>query len=406
MKKFDETIKYIRSFIKWIIIAGVVGLTGGVVGGIFHRLIEYATHFRGETPYLLYFLPLGGVIIVFLYKLSGLEKDPGTNVIISSVSKGDKVPFLMAPLIFISTIITHMLGGSAGREGAALQLGGSMAYRIGKLFKLNEVEMHTIVMCGMSAVFSALFCTPVTAAIFAIEVISVGLFYYSSILPCFFASYIACIISLMLGNEAPAFIITNIPDFSFDIIFKVIIAGIVFALVSISECKIFHESHKLLEKYFPNRYFRIIFGGILIIIMTLLIGNRDYNGAGMDVITRAIGGNVIWYAFILKILFTAITLGSGFKGGEIVPTFFIGATLGCAIGNIVGLDSGFCAALGLISVFCGVVNCPVSSIILSIELFGSDGIVFFALSCAVCYMMSGKSSLYSSQKFINSKIDM
>ena len=404
-KEYSENIKsYLKSFIKWIIVAGVTGAVGGFIGGIFHRLIEFATEFRGENPQIIYFLPLAGLIIVFLYRIMGLKKDPGTNVVLLSVAKEEKVPLAMSPLIFISTIITHLFGGSAGREGAALQLGGSLAYSIGRILKLDEKDMHTIVLCGMSAVFSALFCTPVTAAVFAMEVVSIGVMYYSAIVPCMLASFVACIISMALGNHAVAYTITSIPGFNIEIIVKVAVVALFCGLFSIVECVVMKRTHKLLDKKIPNPYIRVLVGGVLVVILTLIVGNNEYNGAGMNVIERVINGEVIWYAFILKLIFTAITIGSGFKGGEIVPTFFIGATLGSLIGSLIGLDSGFAAAVGLICMFCGVVNCPLASIILSVELFGAQGLAMFAIGCAVSYMMSGNYGLYSSQKIIYSKI--
>ena len=395
---------YLKTFIKWIIVAGVTGAVGGFIGGIFHRLIEFATEYRVHNSSIIYFLPIAGLLIVFLYRVMGLKKDPGTNIVLSSVSAEDKVPLAMSPLIFLSTIITHLFGGSAGREGAALQLGGSLAYSIGKVFRLDRQDMHIIVLCGMSAVFSALFCTPVTAAVFAIEVVSIGIVCYSAIMPCIIASFVACIISVALGNHAVAYTLSVIPEFDFVSIGKVCAVAFLCGVFSIVECVTLKKTHKLLDKIIANPYIRVFAGGLVIVVLTLLIGNNDYNGAGMNVVERTIGGEVIWYAFILKLIFTAITIGSGFKGGEIVPTFFIGATLGALIGSIIGLDVGFSAAVGLIAMFCGVVNCPVASIILSVELFGAGGLPLFALTCAVSYMMSGNFGLYSSQKIMYSKI--
>lgn len=402
--RLERMYLYIKTFMKWLVISGITGAAGGIVGGVFHKFIEYATAIRVSNPAIIYFLPLAGVVIAFLYRIFGLKKDPGTNTVLASVRTEKPVPWVMSPLIFISTVITHLFGGSAGREGAALQLGGSIAYTIGHILRLDDKDMHEVVLCGMSAVFSALFCTPVTAAIFAIEVISVGVVYYSALVPCIFASYVACIISKCFGNSAVYYALSFVPDFNIAVILKIILVGAVCGGFSIVECVTMKKTHFLLERIFKNSYIRAFAGGAIIVLATVLIGTRDYNGAGMDVIQRAINGNVIWYAFLLKLAFTAITIGSGFKGGEIVPTFFIGATLGCLAGKIIGLDPGFCAAAGLVCMFCGVVNCPVTSIILSIELFGSEGVALFAIACAVSYMLSGNYGLYTSQKIMYSKI--
>ncbi len=404
MEKFKYAYSYFKAFVKWIVIAGVVGIFGGVTGGAFHLFIGYATNLRTQNPNIIFFLPAVGLIIVFLYRICGLRKDPGTNTVISAVRENNNVPALMAPLIFVSTILTHLCGGSAGREGAALQLGGSISGVIGRVFKLDEKDRHTVILCGMSAVFSALFITPVTAVVFALEVISVGVMYYSSLLPCVVASFTACIISTLMGNEETFYLLGSIPAFDAYSVIRVVGVAIICGLFSIVMCVTMKKSHKLLDKLFPNDYIRVIAGGAAIILLTFIAGNNDYNGAGMDVAERALNGEAVWYAFILKLIFTAITIGSGYKGGEIVPTFFIGATLGCTLGPLVGLDNGFCAAVGLVAMFCGVVNCPVASVILSVELFGAEGLPLFAVACAVSYMLSGNFGLYSSQKIMHSKI--
>jgi H+/Cl- antiporter ClcA len=310
----------------------------------------------------------------------------------------------MAPLIFISTVITHLLGGSAGREGAALQLGGSIGYRIGNLFRLDEKDMHLIILCGMSSVFSALFGTPITATVFAMEVVSVGVIYYSGFIPCIISSLTAFQVSLLFGINPVKFSLGVIPGPTLSVIIKTIILAILCAVISIIFCIALHKTHMLLVKLLSNDYIRIAIGGFAIIILTFLLRTGDYNGAGMDVITRAMNGNAKPEAFILKIVFTAITIGAGYKGGEIVPTFFIGATFGCLIGNLIGLNPGFSAAIGLVALFCGVVNCPISSIFLSVEIFGSQGLILFVIACGVTNMLSGNYGLYSSQKLIYSKL--
>lgn len=404
LKKIKSIKNYIITFIKWIVVAGITGALGGGIGSLFHISVEYATKLRLEHDWIIFMLPLGGIIIVFLYKLLNKTEDMGTNLVINSVRTDGKVPFIMAPLIFISTVITHLCGGSAGREGAALQLGGSIGSQVGKLLKLDEKDMHLITLCGMSGVFAALFGTPLTATFFSMEVISVGIIYYSSFIPCIVSSLVAYKISLCLGIEPVAFVLKYIPDNSIENIVKVSILGVMCAVVSIVFCKALHKTNSVLSSLIKNNYYKIIFGGIIIVALTFLLGTRDYNGAGMDIIANAINGNVNGEAFILKIIFTAITISVGYKGGEIVPTFFVGSTFGCAAAGLIGLDPGFGAAIGLVALFCGVVNTPITSIILSIELFGSEGILLFAIACGVSYMLSGYYSLYSSQKIVYSKL--
>lgn len=393
----------IRVFFKWIIISVIIGLISGVVGSIFHISVEFATRTRIENPWILYLLPFGGLMIVFLYK-KGMSGDPGTNLVINSIRTDANVPFLMAPLIFIGTVITHLLGGSAGREGAALQLGGSLGSQIGNLIGLDEKDMHLVTLCGMSGVFAALFGTPLTATFFSMEVISIGIIYYSAFIPCIVSSLTAYGVSLFFGLEPVRFSLSVFPELSLINIVKVIILGSLCAIVSIVFCEVLHKSDKYLKRLITNGYLRVFIGGTIIVLLTLIIGSRDYNGAGMDIILNAINGSARPEAFILKMIFTAITIGVGYKGGEIVPTFFIGSTFGCIFGSFLGLDPCFGAAVGLVALFCGVVNTLITSIILSIELFGSGNIMLFAIACGVSYMESGYYSLYSSQKIMYSKI--
>lgn len=403
-QKLSSIGRYTVTFIKWILIAGLTGIIGGTIGSLFHLSVEYVTSYRVNNSMVLYLLPLGGIAIVFLYNLSHSYDEAGTNLVIDSVRKDGKVPASMAPLIFISTVITHLFGGSAGREGAALQLGGSIGSQIGNIIGLDEKDMHLVTLCGMSGVFSALFGTPLTATFFAMEVVSIGIIYYSSFIPCIVASIVAYGISLLFDLEPVRFTLNLIPAFTIENMIKVGILAVLCAVVSIIFCEALHKTNFLFKKYIKNSYLRIFVGGIIIIGFTIIVGCRDYNGAGMDIITNAINGNAKTEAFLLKIIFTAITIGAGYKGGEIVPTFFVGATFGCVVGGYLGLDPGFGAAVGLVALFCGVVNTLISSIILSVELFGAQDIMLFSIACGVSYMLSGYYSLYSSQKIIYSKL--
>lgn len=408
MEEIIQKLKYIKSylitFIKWVAIAVATGTCGGIVGSFFHKSVEYVTEIRIANEWIIFALPFGGLIIVYLYKLFKLDSNIGTNLIIDSIRTDGKVPIAMAPLIFVSTVITHLFGGSAGREGAALQLGGSIGAQIGNMLKLDEKDMHAITLCGMSGVFAALFGTPLTATFFAMEVISVGIIYYSSFIPCIVSSIVAYKISLLFGLEPVHFNLKIIPAISASSVIKVTVLGALCAIVSIVFCESLHKTSKFVKKYIKNEYLRIALGGLVIIILTMMLRNTDYNGAGMNIISKAINGEAKYEAFFLKIIFTAITIGVGYKGGEIVPTFFIGSTFGCIAAKFLGIDPGFGAAIGLIALFCGVVNTLISSIILSIELFGADGVILFSIACGVSYMLSGYYSLYSSQKIVYSKL--
>ena len=392
----------LKTFFKWLLLSGITGICCGVIGSLFHLCMEFATEFRTGHSFMVYFLPVAGLVIVFLYSICGLKNDPGTNIIITSIRTEGKIPVRMAPLIFISAFITHLFGGSAGREGAALQIGGGLSAEIARILKMDERNGNLLVMCGMSGLFSALFGTPVTATFFAMEVISVGVFYCSAIVPCFFSAAVALGISRLFGIVPVTYKVV-IPDISVMNIAFAMILGVGTALLSIVFCYSLHKLSKLLSATIKNNYIRIFVCGCAIVILTAVFGT-DYNGAGMNIIADAMSGTTRPEAFALKLLFTVITIAGGYKGGEIVPSFFIGATFGNLFGTLVGLPPQFTAALGLVSLFCGVVNCPVTSLLLSIELFGGEGIIFFAAACSVSYILSGYYGLYTGQKIMYSKL--
>ena len=395
--------QYIISFFKWTLIALVTGGIGGALGAGFRYAVNYVTEIREEYSWLCFLLPVGGVMIAFLYRVTKLSGHADTNLIINSVRTEGKVPLYLAPVIFLSTVITHLFGGSAGREGAALQLGGCIGSAIGRSVKLGEKDMHLAVMCGMSGLFSALFGTPLTATIFAMEVISVGIIYYSAFLPCIVSALTAYGITLPFGLTPTAYPLTDIPELSVVTILLVAVIGLAAALVSMAFCITLEQIHKFAAKTFKNEYLRVIVGGAVIALLTLILGTR-YNGIGGSVITAAVvDGEALPYDFVLKMLFTAITIGFGYKGGEIIPTFFIGSTMGALIGSLIGLPPGFSAAIGLVALFCGVVNCPIASLVLSVELFGSGGLLYFAVAVCLSYMLSGYYGLYSGQKIMYSK---
>jgi len=257
----------------------------------------------------------------------------------------------------------------------------------------------------MSAVFAALFGTPLTAAVFAIEVVLVGIWHYAALVPCIAAALVGYGIAQWFGLSPVHFDSVVFPALSVGIALKTTALALLCALVGMLFCASIHTAEHLGEKYLPNKWIRVLVGALLVLALTLLVNVRDYNGAGMDIITRAIGGEAVPVAFLLKILFTAITIAAGFKGGEIVPAFFIGSTFGCAVAPLLGLDPGFAAAVGFVALFCSVVNCPVASLFLALEVFGAEGVLLFAIACAVSYMMSGCSGLYKSQRFMYSKLD-
>lgn len=309
----------------------------------------------------------------------------------------------MAPMIFAATVLTHLGGGSAGREGAALQLGGSIAQAVGKVFRLDEKHTKLIIMCGMAAGFSALFGTPLAAAVFAMEVATVGVMQYSALYPCTVASLTAFEVAKLCGGHAEHFTVTGIPAFAPGPAVMIALLALLCAFLSFGFCHTLHSAEHLYQKYLKNPYVRIFTGGVLVILLAKVLGTTDYLGGGMNIVERAVEGEVIWAAFLLKLLFTAVSLGAGYKGGEIVPTLFVGAMFGCLFGQIFGFAPSLCAACGMVALFSAVTNSPLASLLLGFELFGFEGMPFYLIAVAIGYSQSGTGGLYHSQKLKYSK---
>ncbi len=403
-RKIYSAARYVYTFIKWFLLSVVIGLFTGLVGALFQTSIRMAAQYRMEHDFIIGLLPLGGLLTVALYHLFHVPFTMGTNDVLNSIHSDKKVPIALAPVIFLGTVLTHLLGGSAGREGAALQLGGCLGIPIGRFFKLDKSDMSLAILCGMSGVFAALFGTPLTATFFAMEILSVGLLCYPCFLPCLISSLIACYVSVRFGLVPPHYIIQLEPVPGPGTFFQVMIIALICALASILFCVLLTHPPKYLARLCPNNYLRIFIGGCLLAFLTFCIGNQNYNGTGSPVIEAALNGHARFHDFILKFLFTVITLNAGYKGGAIIPAFFIGAALGGVTAAWIGINPGFGAAIGLVTFFCASVNCPIASLILSIELFGSNSIALFALACGVSYMLSGYYGLFVSQNIVYSKL--
>lgn len=393
---------YLLVFAKWSACALVMGGACGALGAAFHHAVELSAGLFGRFSWMLYLLPLLGLVIVWMYRAAGVTRDRGTNLVLASLRAGEPASLRAAPLIFAATCLTHLGGGSSGREGAALQIGAGVAALVSRVLGLRGRAARTATTCGMAGLFSAVFGTPVTAAVFSLEVCSVGRVDHAALYPCLLSSLTAWEVSRRLGGHAVRFALAGAPDMGALSVAQVAALTLLCALCSILFLRVLHGVEHLMQRI-QSPYLRVAVGGAAIVVLTLLVG-RDYNGAGMGIVERAVAGSAVPWAFLMKMLLTALTIGSGFKGGEIVPTFFIGATFGCAVGPLLGLEPGFAAAIGLVALFCCVVNCPLASILLAAELFSGEGLTFFALACALGYVMSGYASLYSEQRITFSKL--
>ena len=315
---------YVRTFIKWTAAAAVIGAACGLVGTLFHFGVHEVTAFRGTHPWVLYLLPLAGLVIVGFYKLTGTD-GLGTDDIIDAVHQGKLLPILLLPAIFFGTILTHLCGGSAGREGAALQMGGTIGQYLGRHFQLDDRDLRVATLAGMAAFFSALFGTPLAATVFAIMVISIGVIYHVALYPSLLAALVAYGVSIHLGVEPTRFAV-SVPEQTVGMFVRVALLGVLCALVSILFCQVMHGAGHLMKRI-HNPWLRVVCGGAVIIVLTLIFGT-DYNGAGMEIVTAAVEQGIVAvpWAFLLKLIFTAITLAAGFKGGEVVPSFFAAGT--------------------------------------------------------------------------------
>lgn len=407
-KKVRNFGKGIASLVKWFVISVVLGTVIGVIASGFLYAVHFVTEYRLEHSYMVLFLPIGGLLIVFLYKVFKKSDDTGTSQVLESIKEGKVIRLMLAPLILAATIITHAFGGSVGREGAALQFGGSIGNFLARNLRLSDDSVKIITMAGMAGAFSALFGTPLGAAVFALEVTMVGIMHYSALVPCVFTAYFSHYIAKLLGAQSGKVPhpVVSVPDIYSAASLKVVLLGVIAALVGIIFILVMHGTHHLYSKFLKNAYLTAFVGGVIVCFLASLLHTQDYLGLGESVINAAFVGKAFAGAFILKMIFTALTLEAGFKGGEIVPTLFIGATLGSTLAPIMGLPFGLAAACGMIGLFVAVTNAPIASMILALEMFGIEGLPFYAIIVAVSYLISGYFSLYATQQITFSKYQL
>ena len=386
--------KKIKEVLKWGLICLLTGLFGGIIGALFAHSVSFVTNLRSSNPWLLYLLPVAGLLTVLIYKTLKTT-NVGTNNVLKSLKEGEGVSALLLPAVFSGAVLTHLCGGSAGREGAALQMGGGFAKLLTKLFKLDKEESKIAVICGMAAFFSALFGTPLGAGIFVLEVVFNKKLSLKSFIPSLVTSFTAFIVAQGLLVHPERFNMT-LPSFSISLMWKIVILMILSCGVCLIFVHALHFTERSAKRIFKNYYIKIVVGGIIVIALTFIVGSRDYNGGGLDIVEKVFShSEVKSEAFLLKIIFTAITVAAGFKGGEIVPTIFIGATFGGAAALILGLGAPFGAALGVAVLFCGATNCPVATVLLCCEMFGFKGILYFVAASLIATYLTGKKRLYN-----------
>lgn len=385
-------------FFKWLLLSLLIGVLSGCASAFFLISLEWVTNWRENHLWIIALLPLGGLLIGLLYHYYGTSVVKGNNLLLEELhSPKEVIPFKMAPLVLLGTLITHLFGGSAGREGTAVQMGGAIADQFTHLFRLTHSDRKILIIAGISGGFASVFGTPLAGAVFALEVMVLGRIRYQALFPAFLTAYAAHYTCLAWGIGHTLYEIPFVPDMSWLNFIYAIGLGIVFGLTAMLFSKSVHfltDAFKKTIAYVPLRPF---IGGIVIAMAIYLMGTTRYIGLGIPVIVDAFSAHLSWYDFLLKILFTAFTLGAGFKGGEVTPLFFIGAVLGNVLSFFVPFPVALLAGMGFVGVFSGATNTPLACIIMGMELFGFESSLYIAIACIVAYFFSGHSGIYTAQ---------
>lgn len=392
------------SFLRWVVFGAIIGILTGSASALFLKGLDAVTEYRMEQPWLLYLLPLGGALVSFLYMKYGKNSSRGNNLILEQVRGGEEtreiIPLRMAPLVLFGTLVTHLLGGSAGREGTAVQMGGSLAEGFGRLVRIDAEDRKLLLMCGISGGFGSVFGTPLAGAVFGLEVIAIGMISHRALVPCFTASFVGNLTATYAWKVGHLhYNMGQVPGLSGVVLLKVCFAAIVFGLTARLFSELCHVFKKGFTRLIPNPVLKTAAGGVAVIVLVFVAGTRDYLGLGIPLIQGSFEeGGVSPFSFLWKLLFTSVTLGVGLQGGEVTPLFAIGAALGSSLGPLLHMYGPFLAALGFIAVFCGAANTPLACFIMGIELFGSEGAVYLMIVCIISYIFSGHTGIYSSQQ--------
>lgn len=391
---------------KWLIICILISSIIGSVTAFFLHSLDWVTLFREAHTWIIYLLPIIGFFIGFIYHYYGDEANKGNNQIIDAHHhQGIDVPLKMAPLVYIGTILTHLGGGSAGREGTAVQMGGAIAAPFAKWFKLHQEERKTIIIMGVSAGFAAVFGTPLAGAIFALEIMGIKYIRWQSVIPSIFAAYIAHLVCLQWDIQHSTYIVNIIPEISFKNILWSLGAGFIFGLTAL----LYSLSNHFFENLFSKINYKPLIpfiGGIIVAAIVVFFDAKKFIGLGIPEMMNAFNTPAGHYDFIIKLLLTSLTLSVGFKGGEVTPLFFIGATLGSAMYFFIPLPLAILAAMGLVAVFAGATHCIIASIVLGIELFGAKAGIYIGITSIVAYFCSGTKSIYSAKIKLGAKFSL
>lgn len=397
MKK-EKRKKILLSTIQWILICTLIGILSGSASAFFLLTLEWATQYREHNNWIIGLLPIGGLLIGLTYHYWGKEVVKGNNLLLEEYENPKKaIPLKMAPLVFIGTLITHLFGGSAGREGTAVQMGGAIADQFTDIFKLENSDRKILILLGISAGFASVFGTPLAGALFALEVLYFSKINFKSILMSFTVAFIAYFTVEIWQVQHTHYNIAVVPEMSWSNLAWIIPVSLLFGLAAMLFSRTTHFWAGLFSKWIKYAPLRPFFGGIVLALLVYFIGTTKFIGLGIPAIVDSFSNANTPYDFLIKILFTGFTLGAGFKGGEVTPLFFIGATLGSALSVFVPLPIGLLAAMGFVAVFSGATHTPIACTVMGIELFGIESGLFIAIACLIAYFSSGSMGIYQSQ---------
>ncbi|WP_176444838.1 voltage-gated chloride channel family protein [Paenibacillus herberti] len=392
--------------VKWLLLGSFVGLLAGSASALFLWSLDVATAARLQQPWLLYLLPVSGLLVGWLYREYGGSAGRGNNLILESIHEGrERIPLRMAPLVLVGTVLTHLTGGSAGREGTAVQMGGSLAWLAGTLTRSGPADRRILLMCGIAGGFGSVFGTPLAGAVFGLEVLAIGMFRHSALYPCLIAALVGDAVTRAWGISHAVYRIGEVPALSLSALAQAAIAAVLLGLVARLFIRSVHAVRATAARLIASTPLRAAAGGIAVILLTAAVGSRDYLGLSLPLMEASFqsAGSVDPLAWLWKLAFTALTLGAGFQGGEVTPLFVIGSTLGHAMAMILSLPAPLLAGLGLVGLFSASANTPLACFILGLELFGADAAVYLFVVSVISYLCSGHTGIYTSQRLVTRK---